>query len=90
MYEIGCAIIFGFDLLDKLIWLVTGLLNEPIREVLPRYRARRFFRAWDEMIVFARSTGWDRQVVDWLLDDLMSEYGYAAQRRPAGVGYGTH
>ena len=51
MDEIGCAIIFIVDLLERLGWLVTDLLNEPIREVLPRYRARCFFRDWNDLCI---------------------------------------
>lgn len=70
MYEIGCAIIFAVDLLEELSWLITDLLNEPIQEVLPRYRARCFFRDLDSLWVYGDDV-WNCIV----LESLMSDYG---------------
>lgn len=71
MYEIGCVVIFVADLLDKLIWSIIDLLHEPIKEILPRYRARCFFQAYDRLRI-AGDAEWNCIV----LDDLMKQYGY--------------
>lgn len=71
MYEIGYAIIFCVDLLEKLSWLIIDLFNEPIREILPRYRARCFFQAYNRLRV-AGDAEWNGQ----MLEELMGEYGY--------------
>lgn len=64
MYEIGCVIIAVVDVLEVLI-----------RKVLPRYharyRARCFFRGWDDLRI-AGDAEWNCQV----LELLMSDYGY--------------
>jgi len=76
MYEIGCAIIYIAGLLEKLGWLITDLLSEPVREVLPRYYARCFFRAWNNLRILGEFE-WNCQVLGILMDD----YGHVLKSR---------